>query len=517
MDSIWFRAGVAAVLALFLVAVANAVEIEGGRIEGVKDGDLTVYKGVPFAAPPTGALRWRAPQPVRPWSGVRRAEAFAPACMQVGVSMPGEAPPAISEDCLYLNVWTPAGFANEKLPVLVWIYGGGFANGSAAMPLYWGDRLARKGIVVVTIAYRVGAFGFLAHPELTREPVQHASGNYGLMDQIAALKWVRANIAAFGGDDRRVTIAGQSAGAMSVSILMASPLAKGLFARAIGQSGGFFEPVQLAPGFLLANAERDGVVFAASVGASSLAALRQVPAAALLKGKSGPVSHPVIEPYVLPETPYDVFAAGRQSDVPILIGVNAEEARALVDVKNVTAAGFAGDIEKAFGALPPPLIAAYAPGSDVEAPAARIAFETDLRFGWNIWAWARLHAARGKGDVFSYRFTQRPPFPDDSVYAGWGASHFAELWYMFGHLDQAPWRWSAGDRRVEAAMMAYWVNFVRGGNPNGNGVPAWPAFKDANGPVLALGEPISPAAVSGVERLKVFDAVYAQLRRAPMP
>ncbi|MCE9523885.1 MAG: carboxylesterase family protein, partial [Alphaproteobacteria bacterium] len=184
MKTIW---RVAAVFLFSFVPVAGAAEIEGGRIEGMREGGVTVYKGVPFAAPPVGDLRWREPAPVRPWAGVRKADAFAPACMQEGVSMPGETPPAISEDCLYLNVWTPVKGANEQLPVLVWIYGGGFANGSASMPLYWGDRLARKGVVVVTIAYRVGAFGFLAHPDLTRESAHRSSGNYGLMDQIAAL------------------------------------------------------------------------------------------------------------------------------------------------------------------------------------------------------------------------------------------------------------------------------------------------------------------------------------------
>ena len=315
----------AALFFLCVVGRAAAVEVEGGNIEGITEGGLIVYKGVPFAAPPVGALRWREPQPVTGWLGTRVAGRFAPACMQKGVSMPGETPPAINEDCLYLNVWTPAVSAGERLPVLVWIYGGGFSNGSAAMPLYWGDALARKGIVVVTIAYRVGAFGFLAHSELTRESPHRSSGNYGLMDQVAALNWVRRNIHAFGGDPSRVTIAGQSAGSMSVSILMASPLAKGLFRGAIGESGGFFEPVQLAPAFLLANAEHEGDAYAASLGAKSVAELRNMPAEKLLEGKMPSGAHPVIEPYLLPQPPYDVFAAGRQNDVPIIVGANAEE------------------------------------------------------------------------------------------------------------------------------------------------------------------------------------------------
>lgn len=502
--------------ALLFCGVASAAEIEGGRIEGVREGGVTVYRGVPFAATPVGDLRWKPPQPVAPWSGVRQAATFAPACMQRGVSMPGETPPAVSEDCLYLNVWTPTADAGAKLPVIVWIYGGGWQNGSASMPLYWGDALARRGVVVVTVAYRVGAFGFLAHPDLSKESAAHSSGNYGLMDQIAALRWVQRNIGAFGGDARNVTIAGQSAGAMSVSILMTSPQAKGLFHRAIGQSGGFFEPVQLAPSYLLPNAEHEGEAFAASLGAKSLAELRALPAARVLDGRMPSGPHPVIEPTVLPQTPFDAFAGGRQNDVPVLLGSNAEEARSLVDVKDVKAATFAADIAKSFGPLPPPLIDAYAPANDDQAKAARIAFETDLRFGWDMWAWARLQAATGKRDVFLYRFEQKPPFPAGPR-NGWGASHFAELWYMFDNLPQETWAWSADDRKLADTMAGYWVNFAKTGNPNGAGLPSWPAFAGDERPVQVLG----PAAVSGglarTQQLRIFDAVYAQIRGTPMP
>src|SRR5271165_5089295 len=278
------------------VAVAQSVLTESGAISGVREAGLNVYKGVPFAAPPLGDLRWRPPSPNKPWTGTRKAHAFSAACMQEGVSMPGEAPPAVSEDCLYVNIWVPAS-ARRAVPVIAWIYGGGYRNGSASMPLYWGDRLAHQGVIVVTIAYRLGPLGFLAYPELTRESPHHSSGNYGLMDQIAALEWVQGNIAAFGGNPKNVTIAGQSSGAISVSILMASPLAKGLFERAIGESGGLFEPLQLAPNYLLANAEHDGERYAATLHADSLQALRLLPAADLRGGdNAGGVTHPVIEP-----------------------------------------------------------------------------------------------------------------------------------------------------------------------------------------------------------------------------
>ena len=504
------------VVAAYLASatVAQQVLTESGSVSGKRVNGLSVYKGIPFAAPPVGDLRWRPPVHAAPWTGTRKADAFAPACMQVGVSMPGETPPAVSEDCLYLNIWTPAKTAHEHLPVIVWIYGGGYINGSASMPLYWGDRLAQKGVIVVTIAYRLGPLGFLALPELTRESPHHSSGNYGLMDQIAALEWIQRNIAAFGGDPKCVTIAGQSSGAMSVSMLMASPLTKGLFQRAIGESGGLFEPVALAPKFLLANAERDGDKYAVSLGAPSLKELRQLPAI-LLTGNAGGIVHAVIEPYVLPLSPYEAFTSGQQNDVPLLIGSNAEEARALVDVTHETAATFDSDLERSVGQLPPALVAAYPHASDEEARQAQLGLERDLRFGWDMWAWARLQAGTGQSPVFYYSFRQQPPFPAGSVYAGWGASHFAELWYVFDHLDQSPWNWTAADRKLAEEMSSYWVNFAKSGDPNGPGLPSWPAFANAESKVQYLGDPITVGGVANLNSLSVFDAVYTTVRGAP--
>ena len=499
--------------AIFAVAMAQSPKVptESGVISGVRESGLSVYKGVPFAAPPVGDLRWRPPVHVAPWTGTRKADAFAPACMQVGVSMPGETPPAVSEDCLYLNIWTLAKTPHEHLPVIVWIYGGGYVNGSASMPLYWGDRLAHKGVIVVTIAYRLGPLGFLALPELTRESSHHSSGNYGLMDQIAALEWVQRNIAAFGGDPKCVTIAGQSSGSISVSILMASPLARGLFHRAIGESGGLFEPLQLGPKFLLTNAERDGEKYAISLGAPSLKELRRLPAS-LLTGNAGGIVHAVIEPYVLPVSPYEAFASGQQNDVPLLIGSNAEEARAMVDVSHETAATFPSDLEHSVGQLPPTLVAAYPHATDEEARQSQLGLERDLRFGWDMWAWARLQAATGQHPVFYYSFREQPPFPAGSVYEGWGASHYAELWYVFDHLDQSPWNWTAGDRRLAGEMSSYWVNFAKSGDPNGPGVPPWPAFTNAESKVQYLADPITVGGVANISGLTVFDSVYTVVR-----
>ena len=497
-----------------LFAHSLKVQTESGAVSGTREDGVDAYKGIPFAAPPLGELRWRPPAPHASWTGVRKADAFAPACMQTGVSMPGETPPKVSEDCLYLNIWTPEKRARKPLPVIVWIYGGGYINGSSSMPLYWGDRLAHKGVIVVTIAYRLGPLGFLALPELTRESPHHSSGNYGLMDQIAALEWLHRNIAGFGGDPKCVTIAGQSSGSISVSILMVSPLAKGLFQRAIGESGGLLEPLQLAPNYILANAEKEGEKYAASLGATTLKDLRNLPAAQLT-GNAGGIVHPVIEPYLLPVSPYDAFNAGGQNDVPLLLGSNADEARSLVDVTHVTAASFDAGIERSYGKLPPPLLAAYPHATDEEAQQARLDFERDLRFGWDMWAWARLQAETGKSHVYYYSFRQKPPFPAGSLYAGWGASHFAELWYVFDHQNQNPWLWTTEDRKLGEEMSTYWVNFARFGNPNGPGLPQWPAFTNTKGEVQDLGDPISVGAVANIRSLKVFDTVYSAVRGKP--
>jgi para-nitrobenzyl esterase len=509
----------AAVLLVSLPARAatDLVVTTAGTLRATHEDGVLVYKAIPYAAPPVGNLRWRAPQPPLPWPGVRAASRFAPACMQRGTSMPGETPPATSEDCLYLNIWTPPAAQGKRLPVIVWLPGGGFANGSAAMPLYHGDALARRGVIVVTVGYRLGALGFLAHPALTSESPHASSGNYGLLDQISALRWVHEHIAAFGGDPARVTLAGQSAGAMSVSALMASPLADGLFQRAIAQSGGIFEPAELAPRFLLNNAEQDGARYLAARGATSIAAGRRLPAASLLDGADA-VTHPVIDPWVLPATPYDAYACGRQARVPLLLGWNAEEARALVDVKEVTASNFDAGIERSFGALPPALLQAYPHATDQAARQARLDFERDLRFGWDMFTWARLHArqaGQGAPAPWLYVFDRRPPFPDGSVYAGWGASHYAELWYVFGHLGQEAWPWTAADRQLADRIAGYWTNFAAGGNPNGPGLPHWPAFAGESGQAMHLDAHPAPGPAPSATPFAVFDAVYGALRSKP--
>jgi para-nitrobenzyl esterase len=493
-------------------ASARTVQTSDGAVRGTRDDGVAAFRGVPYAAAPVADLRWRAPQPVPPWRGVRAAREFAPACPQDGVSIPGEPPPETSEDCLYLNIWTPTPRRGAGAPVMVWIHGGGYTNGAAALPLYWGDRLARRGVVVVSIQYRLGALGFLAHPELTQEA--GSSGNYGIMDQIAALQWVQRNVERFGGDPGNVTVFGQSAGATAISFLLASPPARGLFHRAIAQSGGAFEPTQLGPQYQLANAEADGANYARGLGANSLSALRALPVADLIGRDGVRVSHPVLGAPILPRSPYESYVSGQQIDVPILIGSNSEEGNSLVDLSQVRASTFAADLARAWGQLPPPLINAYPFADDSGARLARGAFERDLRFGWDMWAWARLQARAGSRDVYYYRFSRRPPFPAGPR-EGWGASHFAELWYMFDHLDQEDWAWGPQDRRLAEIMAQYWVNFACGGDPNGPGLPAWPAFTGSAPNVLDLGDEIVPRQAPVDPQLAVFDQVYDAVRGTP--
>ncbi|MBL8514649.1 MAG: carboxylesterase family protein [Betaproteobacteria bacterium] len=495
---------------------SKPVRIESGLVRGVQSGGLGVFKGVPFAAPPVAERRWQPPAPPESWKGVRDASSFAPACMQSGVSMPGEPAPAINEDCLYLNVWTPNAQARKPAPVLVWIHGGGWTNGATSMPLYAGGALAQQGIVVVTIAYRLGVLGFLAHPELSREGGGR-SGNYGLQDQIAALKWVQRNIGAFGGDPKQVTIAGQSAGGMSVSLLMASPAAEGLFHRAIAQSGGVFEPVQLAPHYLLKIAEKQGAKFAKALGAESAEQLRALPAARLIGPESVALSHPVIEPEILPVTPYEAYRGQRQHDVPLLLGTNAEEGTAFVARSEIKAAGFAAGVAKQFGQLPPTILAAYPSVNDEEAARSRINLETDLRFGWNMLTWARLHAAQAKTPVHYYRFAHQPPFPAHTPYAAWGASHFAELWYMFGAQAQENWPWTREDKLLSSAMLDYWAAFVRTGDPNGAGRATWPRFSAEVETRMRLAWPLQTESLDEAGRLRAIDETYLALRKVPLP
>jgi para-nitrobenzyl esterase len=519
------RAGLIAVVAAILAGGAEAapVKVAQGRVEGTVEDGLAVYRGLPFAAPPVGQGRWRPPAPPAPWSGVRQADKFAAPCIGNG--------PGSSEDCLYLNVWSPAK-AGEKLPVMVWIYGGGFINGSTANPAYSGEVLAKKGVVYVSIAYRVGTMGFLAHPGLSVESPQKVSGNYGLLDQIAALKWIKANVAAFGGDPNKVTIFGESAGGIAVSMLAAAPLAKGLFRGAMSESGGSFSaPVSTAAVgenmLTLKAAERDGTIVAERAGAKSLAELRAMSAdkiaAASGGGPPGAAAQglgiwPIVDGHVIPSDQYPLYERGRFNETPILIGINSDEGVSFG--APTTLKPFVDGVRARYGPHADSLLAAYPANDDTTAKQASRDLMRDVAFGWHNWVWARLQARRGRAKVFYYYFEQKPPYPAGSRFAETkGVPHGAEIPFVFGHVKAGPAApgpnaiaWRPEDQALSDQVVAYWTNFVKTGDPNGAGLPSWPAFTEARPEVMHLRANPKAGPVGNPDQLKALDAYFAWRR-----
>jgi len=521
MDS-KFSCGIAA-LCLSSLAGAASVHVGGGELAGATSGGVESFKGVPYAAPPVGALRWRAPQAAPAWPGARDATRYAPACMQGGDPWPPGTPAeAQSEDCLYLNIWRPADLAPDaRLPVMVWIPGGGWTDGSGSAPLYDGSQLARRGVIVVTINYRVGALGFLALDELSRESPRASSGNYGLRDQVAALHWVQDNIGALGGDATRVTIFGQSAGSMSASILTVSPPARGLFQRVIGQSGAVFIPPAMAGGdaFRLKGAQAEGARFAQALGAASVEALRHVPAAEIVQAQRRFAFHFILDDEMLPQEPWTFYDAGRQAPVDLLAGWNADEGRLFVAGQVITAATLERGIAEEIGQFPATLRPWYRATTDGQARSARAAFEGDLRMRYDTWTWMRLHARTGQGKVFAYRFEQVPPATAGSPFFGMGATHGCEIPYVFDALDVARWGGRPADRHLAATMADYWTNFARTGDPNGNGLPRWPRYAPgtpAHPPqVMHLGGTIHAAPEAGIAPLQAMDSLFQAVRGQP--
>jgi len=492
---------------LGLAQSPEPVKTEYGLVQGRSEYGLTVYRGIPFAAPPVGDLRWRAPLPAAKWDGVRSAVKFAPTAIQGSGSGPG-----MSEDCLYLNVWTPTKSTNDHIPVLVWIYGGGFVGGSASDSTSTGEKLAQKGVVVVTIAYRVGQLGFLAHPELSAETTNHVSGNYALLDMIAGLQWVQKNIAAFGGDPNKVTIFGESAGAIAVSMLCASPQAKGLFHGAISQSGGSFGPPRPTtfPGEnlkRLPEAELVGEAYAKSAGAASIAELRKLAPDKLPTGRALGTSWPIIDGWVIPDDQYKLYAAGKYNDTPILVGYNSDEGASFWPPK--TPEEYLANVNKRYGKFAGDLIQAYPVGTNTVPKTARD-LSRDAAFGWHTWSWARLQSQTGKSKVFYYYFDQHPDYPEGSPRAGYGSPHGQDVGYVFQHLYQP----SPADREISDAMSTYWVNFAKHGDPNGETLPAWPAFSDNNPLVMYFNQKPYVGPVPSAESLKVLDSYFAW-RRTP--
>ena len=483
---------------------------ETGLVQGVAEMDLTVFKGIPFAAPPVGDLRWRAPQPAAKWEGVRAADKFGPDPYQ------GDGKGAVSEDCLYLNIWTPAKSPDDKLPVLVWIYGGGFAFGSNSTPTHNGEHLARKGVVLVTINYRVGSLGFLAHPELSAENPSKASGNWGLMDQIAGLKWVQRNIAAFGGDPAKVTIFGESAGGIAVSMLCASPEAKGLFRGAISQSGGSFGPARPTtyPGEnmrTLAQAEASGVAYAQKAGVASIAELRKLTPDKLPGGWGSGAAWPIVDGFIIPDDQHKLYEAGKYNDVDILVGYNSDEGLSFAREK--TPEEYRANVEKRYGPFAEKLLAAYPAGATTVPKTARDLMR-DAAFGWQTWAWATLQAKTGKSKVFYYYFDQHPARPADGPNADHGMPHGVDVPYVFQTLDRNDAKLTPGDWAISDTVSTYWTNFAKRGDPNGAGVPAWPRYTDAVRRVMYFKDTAKPGPVPSADALVVLDSYFAW-RRTP--
>lgn len=482
------------------------VKIANGQLLGkAEPSGVFSFKGIPFAQPPVGDLRWKEPQPVKNWAGILKADHFGNNPMQKPVfGDMGLRSAGMSEDCLYLNVWTPARSANEKLPVLVYFYGGGFVAGDGSEARYDGEAMAKKGVVTLTVNYRLGLFGFMAHPELTKESAHHSSGNYGLLDQHAALLWVQKNIAAFGGDPERVTIAGESAGSISVSAQMASPLSKDLIAGAIGESGAMIKPTLAA--IPLQKGESNGVDFGRRVKASTLKELRAIPAAILLDSAAKPgafATSATVDGYFLPEDPREIFAAGKQAKVPLLAGWNSTEVpyQAIMWQEEPTVLNYKNKIKQLYGDRAEEALKLYPGNTDAEVLQSATDLASDRFIVYSTWKWIDLQSKTGGKPVYSYIFAKsKPPMTeamknmqpglaggvkktDDQQSAKVtppvdGAPHAFEIEYAMGNLaTNKMYAWTPDDYKVSELMLSYFANFVKTANPNGESLPEWDAVQ----------------------------------------
>ena len=498
---------IAILLVTTLTGSASAqdrVKTANGIVEGSSEQSSAIraFKGVPFASPPVGDLRWQPPQPVKNWKGVRNAVQFGPRCMQRPIfGDMGFRSNGMSEDCLYLNVWTPAKSNKERLPVLVYFYGGGFVAGDGSEARYEGESMARKGIVALTVNYRLGVFGFLAHPELTKESTRHASGNYGLLDQNAALRWVQQNIASFGGDPKKVTIAGESAGSVSVSAQMASPLSKDLIAGAIGESGSI---VGTLSAVALVEGEQNGIKFAANVGATSLTALRAMPAQQLLDAtaKPGmPSLSATVDGYLFPKPPLEIYAAGEQAHVPLMVGSNNEEIGyfGILGREKPSVENYRQALQRLYGDKAGEVFNLYPASTETEVMDAARDLASDRFISYSTWKWLDLSTKTGGKRTYYYNYARPrpamraemgnstaglaggvvkgPPAVANPLPRPRGAVHSAEIEYAMGNLDSNKvYAWTPEDYKVSRVMQEYFANFIKTGNPNGPGLPDWPTF-----------------------------------------
>ncbi|HVU23377.1 MAG TPA: carboxylesterase family protein [Opitutus sp.] len=496
--------GLTSLRAAAAAPIRDSVHVAQGDLAGVPGDDaaITVFKGIPYAAPPVGVLRWQPPAPPSSWPGVRPAGTFGLSAMQDDVRSYGPWTEeymfrnAISEDCLTLNVWTPARSPAERHAVFVWIHGGAYFSGSGEVLLYDGEGLAKKGVVVVTINYRLGVFGFLAHPGLTAGSPHHASGNYGLMDQIAALRWVRDNIAAFGGDPARITVAGQSAGAGSVLHLLVAPEARGLFQRAIVQSGPWRHD---ATDQTLAEAEAEGAKFAAAIGAPSLAELRALPAPELLRRYLAQPFRfrPIVDGWVVPDQVTTLQRRGEALDVPLLAGWVADESSAQKGYGVTTVADFTAEAQKTYGDRASRFLALYPAATDAEAGDAQKQSRRDAARADLSW-WIDARAAAGHAKTWGYFFDRAIPWPAHPEYQ---AFHSGELPYTFNNLRLMDRPWTDTDRKLADEVSDYWVNFIDRGDPNGPGLPEWPAESHQ---LMRLGAKSAAEPILDPEKLQFF-------------
>jgi para-nitrobenzyl esterase len=483
MKNCWIVLAALLLLTPCFAEIKGAVKTEGGMVSGVagvRDANITSFKGIPYAEPPIGNLRWTAPRPARSWKGVRQADNFGDSCAQ---TFPKAAPS--SENCLYLNIWTPSKSGADRLPVMFWIHGGGFFVGSPREDLYDGEELAKKGVVVVTVNYRLGVFGFFAHPELTKESPQHSSGNYGLLDQLAALQWVHRNIAPFGGDPNKVTIFGESAGAFSVNALVASPLSKGFFRAAISESGGVGAGFGRTGMPSLEESEKNGVKFAESVGAHSLAELRDLPTDKLLQSRTFPQA--TVDGWYFPESPATLFKQGKENKVPVLLGSNSDEGQHFIR-SVLSASDYTAKARKDFGNDADEFLKLYPADSGESAKVSqqrefsdRTALATENLAG---------DLARGGAKAYLYYFAYQDggAYDTEAPTLGLrlGADHGAELWYVFGVLNHWKRTVPEYDLKMQNTVMSYWTNFAKTLDPNGTGLPEWKPVGQSNDQVMVL-------------------------------
>ena len=504
------------------VAANDTVAVTGGTVAAAAEStaQLRVFKAIPFAAPPVGALRWKAPEPVRNWSGVRRSDSYSPACYQG--NRPAGQPGAIlyqpvgdqSEDCLYLNVWAGATQATERRPVLLLLHGGGYQLGAGSQGNYNGSGLANRGAILVTLNYRLGPLGFLAHPALSAESPDRVSGNYALQDAIAALKWVKANIGAFGGDPGNVTLLSESAGSQLASVLLASPPAAGLFQRLVIESLASL-PADV-PNTTLAQAEAAGSTFAANLGAADLAALRAKTPQQIMAG-AGSVIAPVVDGVVWPDQLDLLLAQRKTHDVPMLVGWNADEGTPYPPFAT-TLAGYQSTSAARYGDMAAQFRAVYPANSDADVAALAFLPMRDSLFAWQAWSLARAHAAQRRSATYLYQFSRRPAYFANQKFneldppARYGAYHSLEQVYFYDNLDRSiPARpYVDTDRQLAGIASSFLVNFARNGDPNGAGLPTWPAFVNARSAAMGLGDSVAPTDIVGRPALDFFDAFYAR-------